>query len=255
MSEELLDGGDRDAALGEDASEGVPELMAGEFDPGSGAVAIEQAADGGGGEGVAGAGEEDGGRVGARALAEPVSEGGEGEGRDEDGAFDIALADDGETRKEAGRWVEMKATESEASHFAQAQAAGKHEGEHGPIAGAVNDGEDLGDGGIGDIAGEAMRAADAVAAPDDGAGGRRGEGELEEAEERGERGETAGDGDGRVAEVQGVGDVGIDIARAEQSEGLVKPDVDEFEVVWVVPGSGGTGETAVKPGDVGNEFR
>jgi hypothetical protein len=52
-----------------------------------------------------------------------------------------------------------------------------------------------------------------------------------------------------------VGDVGIDIARADQSEGLFKPGVDEFEVVWVVPDGGGTGETAVKPGDVGNKFR
>ena len=255
MSEELLDGGDRNAALGEDAGEGVAELVAGEFDPGSGAVAIEQAPDGGGGEGVASPGEEDGGRLSARALAEPVSKDGEGERGDEDRTFDIAFADDGETGKEAGRGVEMKAREGETADFAEAQAAGKHEGEHGPVPGAVNDGEDPGDGGVGDIAGEAMRAADAVAAPDDGAGGRLGEGELEEAEERGERGETACDGDGRVPELQGVGDVGIDIARAEQSEGSFKPGVDELEVVWVVPGCGRTGETAVKPGDVGDEFR
>ena len=44
------------------------------------------------------------------------------------------------------------------------------------------------------------------------------------------------------------GDVGIDIGRTEQSEGLFKPGVDEFELVWVVPGSGGTRQTAVYHG-------
>ena len=254
-AKEEVDGGQGHTLLGQDTGEGVAELMAGEPDSCPGAGAIEQAADGGGGEGGVVAGEKDLGDNNTGALAEPLPEGGKGEGSDEDRAFDIALADDGEAGQRAGRGIEAQAVEGEVADLAEAEAAGEHEGEHGAVAGMADAGEETGEAGVVDIAREALRALDLMAAPDDGRGQRAGDGDVEEREEGGERGEATGDGVGLVPAREGEVDVGVDVGRGKRGERPGEPGADEFEIVWVVPGGGGVGKATMKPGGVSVELR
>ena len=203
MAEQALDGGDRHPGFGQMAAEGVAQLVAGDPHPGRAAVDRQPVLDAGDGQAAAKAVEEDGFILDRGADRQPDLQRRQRLGRQVDHALPAALAVQPQPGQAAGGRLQVQVVQRQVAHLADAQAAAQHEQEHGPVARAVDDGEQLFQVGVLDVAGQALALADEMALGDDRVARRVVGLDGQEAVERAQRGQAAVDGGDGVSLLPG----------------------------------------------------